>query len=79
MDIALGALSPPLSEQLKDTGIAADKLKLLDMDSDAINRLRIRGYLTDSATVSAQKKLIKEIQRQYTIANPAQPQPAQGV
>jgi len=69
MNIALGALSPALSEQLKDTGIPADKLKLLDMDSDAINRLRIRGYLTDSATVSAQKKLIKEIQKQYNAAN----------
>lgn len=60
MQIELGALAPSLIEQLAGH-IDADKLAILDADSDAITRLYVRGYLTPSATDKARKRLVKEI------------------
>jgi hypothetical protein len=63
MNISFGALAPALSEQLADSGLTTEQLEHFDKDADAILRLRIRGYLTDSAYLSAFKKLMKAIER----------------
>jgi len=60
MNISLGAFAKPISVQI---GIQNQKTEVLDLDADAITRLRIRGYLTDSVLVSVHKKLIKNIEK----------------
>lgn len=57
----LGCLAEPLTEQLK--GLAAkSELESLERDSNAINRLTVRGYITERQCDSARKKLVKNIQ-----------------
>lgn len=48
MKIELGALSDPISEQLKDLGISKEDLRHYDLDADAITRANVRGYISDS-------------------------------
>lgn len=61
MIINFGALSPPLKEQLREYVFNEDEIDILQEDIDAINRLHIKGMLTDSATQAAEKKIIKKI------------------
>lgn len=64
--LAMGALCPTFSEQVKEHGItlpanALEKLDHLQRDSEAISRLSIRGLLPDSHKAAAQKKLEKRL------------------
>jgi hypothetical protein len=59
--LEFGVFAPKLSEQLKNTNIPKEQLEHFDLDADAINRLLIRGVLTDSQTEQARKKLLKRI------------------
>ena len=55
--IELGWGAPPISDQFE--GFASKPhLEQFDADSLAISRLRLRGYLTDSAHRSIVKKMI---------------------
>ena len=61
MNIELGALCKPLSEQLNGY-ISDDKLKIMDADAAAITRLLIRGFIPESVAKNARKKLVRAIQ-----------------
>lgn len=63
MKITFGALAPDLSEQLAGCGLPSDALRHFDLDAEAIVRLSIRGYLSDSATLKARQRLMREIER----------------
>lgn len=61
--INFGTLSPKVSEQLVAQGICVPNAWHFDLDSDSINRLRIRGLITDSQAHAANKRLMKQIQK----------------
>lgn len=61
IQIDVSLFAKPLTEQLKGLCLP-DAAILLEKDMDATARLRVRGYLSDSAYSSIQKKLKKEIQ-----------------
>ena len=54
-----GALAKPISEQLiaQEVGLSDVKAKHFQRDLDAINRLRIRGWLTDRQAQGARNRL----------------------
>ena len=62
MKIEFGALSPKLSEQLKETKLTKDDLSAFDADSGAINRLYVGYMLTGDETNKARQRLLKRIQ-----------------
>ncbi len=65
MQIILGALADDLSVQFKKAGvqyIGKPSLDIIQRSADAISLLSIRGYLTESETLRARKRLMKEIQ-----------------
>ena len=61
IQLALGALGPHLSEQLENFYFDVSDIEHLEKDRQAINRLRIGGYLMASAVASVEKKLLKKI------------------
>lgn len=57
VSVELGALSPPLKDQvpgLKDADI-------LQADADAISRCYIRGLISESTATIARKRLMRDI------------------
>lgn len=54
-NIKLGALSPPLHEQM---GVDPGDVELEQLDLDALNRLRIRGDITERVCWRAMNNLI---------------------
>lgn len=64
LGISFGALSDKLNVQLKrqEFKFKKEDVEHFEKDIDALNRLRIRGYLTDSATDNATKKLYRKIE-----------------
>lgn len=72
MKISLGALEPPLTEQL--AGVLPDKtLEIYERDAAAISRIHVRGIITNAQCDQAREKLIKHIQ---TSVKSLPPQPA---
>lgn len=61
--IAFGCLSDPLEEQLKKQGYTDKKIEKHKLINDAIIRLFLHGYLTDSQTRKMRDKLFKEIKK----------------
>ena len=61
MKISVGALSPPLHEQL---GIEARILEAEQQDIDAVNRLRIRRVISETTADQAVRRVLKEVGRQ---------------
>ena len=58
--IRLGALSPPLHEQL---GVDVEATEQAQKCADAITLLHIVGFLTDSETHRSRKRLIKSLEK----------------
>ena len=63
IEIAFGALSDKLLDQLSAQGLMADleDIKLWQLDVDALNRLAIRGYVSESVAARARQKIMKRI------------------
>lgn len=59
--LQIGVMCAPISKQLCGL-ISTYSAEMLDRDHEAINRCYIMGYLTDSATERARKRLIKKCQ-----------------
>jgi len=62
--IKIGALAPPITEQLKELNLSDDKIARIlpfDFDANAITRLHIRGIITDAEYNNASKRLVKKI------------------
>ena len=69
--IEIGPLAETLNVQLKGIKIDPEKLDLLERDHQAINRLFVRGYITDRQFDAAGKRLIKAVQGRIGAAAPA--------
>ena len=61
MEIELGALARPISEQIKNAGFELSGADAFDRDADAITRLYIRGVLTEGEAHKARTRLMKEL------------------
>lgn len=62
LTLAMGAISDPIAKQIEDAGLNAPMdCQRLQMAADAISRLFICGYITNSMADSARKKLMKDI------------------
>lgn len=63
VDIAFGAMSPPISAQLDSNGFAYDRAEIEHIESDAkaAIRLRVRGLLTDSQFDIVAQRMMKRI------------------
>lgn len=62
MKLTVSALGPTINEQLKAQGFRSTMdPERLDRCEHAIHLLRIHGYLTDSESDKAFKRLIKDI------------------
>lgn len=62
VSISLGALEPPLTQQLDDL-IPRNIARHFQKDSDAINRLLVRGLLMDGEMERVRLRLIANIQK----------------
>lgn len=60
-NITLGPLALSLATQLAPFDLPQQAVEQLDYDTDSINRLFIRGILTDREFERAQSRLIKKI------------------
>ena len=63
--VELGWGAPSISEQFNGF-LPADVLHQYDQDKEAISRLRLRGYLTDSAHAVIVKKFTQSLGRKVT-------------
>jgi hypothetical protein len=64
--IHFGAMVDPLRDQIESQGIQIAHETLLDAcqkDADCVSRLHIRGILTEAQMRSAEKKILKNIQK----------------
>ena len=70
LHIKIGALSAPIKEQLKEQGIVLSEhsVKHLQLDIDAVVRLRIRGLLTRTEEKAVGKRLLRSISREVKAA-----------
>lgn len=67
--IAFGAFAPTLREQIIAGGYdlkppivkSSVDLTHLQLDAEAVARLRIRSRITESAAVAAERKIVKEL------------------
>lgn len=78
--LEIGALCPSISKQLNGL-ISSDDAEMLDRDNDAINRCYVMGYMPDSATDRARKKLLAKCQaaaQRFAKAYNAEPAGANG-
>jgi len=60
--LEIGALCASISRQL-DGLVSAEDADQLDRDNGAINRCYVMGYMPDSATARARKKLLAKCQK----------------
>lgn len=63
LDLQVGALAPTIASQLKEqkVKVSAHVIEHWQMDVDAINRLRIRGMISERSAQVAVKKLVAHI------------------
>jgi len=77
MELRLGAVTPPLYDQLKIHGATKAEAKVFQDDNNALNRAYIRDYITEGEVKRARgklaKKIFKFIQRIYEERGEAPP------
>lgn len=64
LKIRLGALAPKLYQQLNDAGIDGYNIEHIDRfqkDADAISRLSVKGFISESVAGKARARLMKNI------------------
>lgn len=63
LSLDFGVFALTIKEQLKQAGfkINRDALRRYQRDADEIMRLNVRGILTESAALTARKKLMKKM------------------
>lgn len=61
VSLRLGAVSPPIYDQLKHHGVTKKEAQVFQDDNAALSRAYIRGFLTDSEVKRARGKLAKKI------------------
>jgi len=62
--VVFGWGAPPISEQFPT--MDADAAQKFDADSDALTRLRMRGYVTDSQRDAIIRKMAKAVGKAIT-------------
>jgi len=61
-----GATQPPISDQLKDSGLNSEQINRHDEDDKAITRLLLRGIIDEKTADSSRRKVGVCIQRTIT-------------
>lgn len=63
LQLSFGAMSPGLNVQIasQDLKYDIDEIDHLQRDVDAMNRLRIRGYIPDGQIAKLNQKIFKKI------------------
>ena len=62
LKISIGAMSPPLSEQLSAFDIKDKReIELMEKDVDALLRVRIRGLIPRAQALKGEQKLFNKI------------------
>jgi hypothetical protein len=64
--IHFGPLAPSLADQLEGQDCSvedAESLRHLQLDVDAIVRLKVRGHITRNAALAVEKKIIKALEK----------------
>jgi hypothetical protein len=71
--LSLGALAPPIQEQLSRRGlqIEPETLERLQQNSDAITRLQICGILTEAESDRARNRFMKKLSEHVRPIEPA--------
>jgi hypothetical protein len=68
VSVSLGALSPPIGEQLREQGLKLDMDPLqrgyLQRDADEVTRLRVRCILTEAESDKARRRIFQIIKKQ---------------
>lgn len=72
LTLQIGALCNPISEQLKGI-VSSTMAKSLDADNDAITHCHVMGYMSDSATEKARRKLVQRCQTAVLAAQKGKP------
>lgn len=67
--LEIGALCDPISKQL-DGLVSKEDAERLDRDNDAITYAYLRGYMPDSTTERARKKLLVRCQEANSTSSP---------
>lgn len=72
LNLSFGALSDPIVEQLANQNLVLDSRSAAKYQdaANSITRLRIMGYMTDSATRSVHQKLMKDIAKNVRELHP---------
>lgn len=64
LSLRLGALAPELSTQLGESGLDKKQIRQYQQDADAITRLSVRGYISESDARRFRQSLVMKIERQ---------------
>ncbi len=65
LELRFGTICDPLRDQIKAAGFrlknleAEEELLQLQLDTDAVSRLRFRGYMTPKQTDAARKRILR--------------------
>ena len=65
--VVIGALAPPFHEQL---GMDPQAVNAHQKDANALNRLRIRGVITQAEAERAERRLVRELGRTVSSLGP---------
>ena len=72
--IELGALAPPIDEQLRDQGLRLDMepmaRQLLQRDIHEVTRLFVRGILAEAEACKARQRIMRIIKKQVRSLHP---------
>ena len=77
--VELGALAPPIEDQLRDQGLRLDMepraRQLLQRDTHEVTRLFVRGILTETEAHKARNRILQIIKKQVRPLHPPHPTP----
>jgi len=65
IDLYIGPMAPPLTEQLILTAIPEEALNHLQADLNAAARLSIRGYINAGALKKTREKVLRAVQQLF--------------
>lgn len=69
LTIRFGGLSDPIAKQLKEQGFKCSRIKKWQADADAIFRLYMGGYISESLVTKARRRLLKGLEREIKNEN----------
>lgn len=65
--LRLGPLAPNLSTQLGESGLDKKQVSQFQQDADAITRLSVRGYISESDARRFRQSLVMKIEKAASV------------